>query len=273
MKKIINKIILLVMFAVAATSCLEDAITDFGKSPIITRFSEKEVTAEFLKDGLDNVYDYEVEIGYVGAGGEVLDEDVSVTIAIDSTSTATEGLEFTLSETNFTIPAGSRTISAILKVSTIPLDIDNPVDIVLAITSSSQTISDDNLVTITLQAVCPSNLEGEYIFENPIDEKVGRIVTVTATGTNTYIVSEDNLLPLSFVGGQYRAFYISDICNEVTITGGEIRDAYPSACAWYCISGSGSVDPVTGNISFQFRRPLFTGFDVNTFRDMVLIKQ
>ena len=164
------------LLAFTATACLDEPAVDFGQGPIITQFSNKEITNNFLQDGTGVVYDYDVAIEYQGADGYPLDEAVTITIAVDPSSTATEGVEFTVSETEFTIPAGSKTANATIQVNSADLDALNPLQAVLAITSSSQTVSDKNLVAITLQAICPSSLEGEYV-----NQKYGDPTTITST--------------------------------------------------------------------------------------------
>tara|TARA_B110000977_G_C11074337_1_gene490620 strand:- start:165 stop:938 length:774 start_codon:yes stop_codon:yes gene_type:complete len=257
MKNIINKIALLMLLAFTATACLDEPAVDFGQGPIITQFSNKEITNNFLQDGTGVVYDYDVAIEYQGADGYPLDEAVTITIAVDPSSTATEGVEFTLSETEFTIPAGSKTAYATIKVNSADLDALNPLKAVLAITSSSQTVSDKNLVAVTLQAICPSSLEGDYTFESARPEKVGITVTVTSTGPGTYTVSED-----PYFGGSY-SINISDVCGTITVIGGYLPDNFGIP-----VSGAGSVDETTGTISF-----LYTADGYLADRSIVLIKQ
>lgn len=269
MKTIINKVILLVFLALTATACLDDTIIDFGDSPILTQFSESEVNAEFLKNGIENIHDYEVNLGYLGKGGEVLNEDVNVTIAIDPSSTATEGLEFTLPQTTYTIPAGSRSVPVLLKVDTDPLDIDTPVTVVLVITSSSQTVADNNSISITLIPTCPTDLTGTYITNSSygpwalrtgIDDIPFFTITRSDESPNSFIVSHDNTSPFA------TPFTISDVCNEITITdGGYVFFGFP-----HTIQGGGSVDPVTGTISLSFT---VTPFVQRNPRELILEKQ
>lgn len=252
MKKTINKLILMMFVAFTVTSCLDEEAVDFGKGPIITQFSSKEITNNFLQDGTGVVYNYDVAIEYQGADGLPLDEAVTVTIAVDPSSTATEGIEFSLSETEFTIPAGSKTAYATIQVNSAELDALNPLQAVLAITSSSQTVSDKNLTSITLQAICPSSLEGEYV-----NQRWGDPTTITSTGPGTYSISRGDYFVSAY------SLNISDVCNNLTITGGFLADNYGIAQ-----SGQGSVDPATGTITLVYT---VDGYYEN--RTLVLIKQ
>lgn len=251
MKKTINKLALLMLFAITATSCLDEAAVDFGQGPIITQFSNKEITNNFLQDGTGVVYDYDVAIEYQGQDGLPINEDVTVTIAVDPSTTATEGVEFSLTETEFTIPAGSKTAFATIKVNSANLDALNPLQVVLAITSSTQTVSDKNLTAITLQAICPSNLAGTYEYQ-----RNGLIATVTEIGPGTYEVSRDNYFNSSYY------FYISDVCDNISYTGGILVD-------WgYPVAGSGTRDPNTGTISMKLTMDGFY-----TDRTFTMVKQ
>jgi len=242
MKKNINKLFLLALFAISAISCLDDNEVDFGKGPIITQFTNKTITSNFLQDGSNAVYEYEVPIEYRGGKGLALNEEVTITISVDAAaSTATEGKEFSLGETSFVIPAGEQQAVAIIMVNSAELDALNPLKAVLSIDSSSQTVSDKNTTEITLQAICPSALEGEYTFEAARADKIGKTITVTSTGPGTYAVSEDNRF-----GGSY-PIYISDVCGTITVIGGYLPDNFGIP-----VSGAGSVDENTGNISFDY---------------------
>jgi hypothetical protein len=258
MKNNINKLFLLVMFAVTATSCLDDEVIDFGKGPIITQFSNKTVTNNFLQDGSDAVYEYEVPIEYRGGAGLALKEEVTITISVDAAaSTATEGKEFSLPVTSFTIPAGSQQAFAKIMVNSAQLDALNPLTAVLQIESSSQTVSDSNKTVITLQAICPSALAGDYVFESARASKVGITIAVVSTGPGTYSVSED-----PYFGGVY-PIYISDVCGTITVTGGYLPDNFGIG-----VSGSGSVNETTGAISFSYTAD---GYFDN--RSVVLLKK
>jgi len=240
MKKIINKFIVIMLLAFTVTSCLDEDAVDFGNGPIVTQFSEKEITNNFLQDGTGTVYTYEFPIEYKGADGLPLDEDVTITISVDTeSSTATEGKEFSLGETSFTIPAGSQTALASIQVNSAELDAFNPLTAVIQIDSSSQTVSDNNKTYITLQAICPSELEGDYQYV--FSSGSTRAITVDVTGAGTYSVAGDD-----YFGSLY-PIYISDVCGNITITGGYLEDNFGIP-----VSGNGTIDEATGNISLTY---------------------
>ncbi|MDO6491963.1 MULTISPECIES: hypothetical protein [unclassified Cellulophaga] len=229
--------ILSLFLIVSCDSILDQDETDFGKGPIVVQFSAKTATGNFLQDENNVVYDYSIPIEYQGKDGLPLEEDVTITIAVAATSEATEGVEFSLSETNFTIPAGEKIATASIQVISENLDSADPKTLVLEIVSSSQTVSDKNETAIVLQAICPSELEGAYTYS----DGNGRSVTVDVTGAGTYSVSADNAFT-----GEY-PLYISDVCGDITITGGYLQDNFGIA-----VSGSGSVDEATGVITLVY---------------------
>lgn len=260
MKNTIRKItFILASVVVAAFSSSCDALldqdeTDFGQGPIVVQFPEAAISSNFLQDGSGAVYSYEVPIEYFGADGLPLDKEVTFSIAVDATSsTAVEGTEFSLGETEFTIPAGSNSASAVIMVNSENLDSNDPKQAVIEIVSSSETVSSNKAkIAITLQAICPSNLEGDYAYTSN-----GREVTITSTGTGTYSLSADDAF-----GGEY-PIYFSDVCNTLTITGGYLPDNFGIG-----VSGTGSVDPDTGTITLYYTAD---GYLDN--REMILEKQ
>lgn len=240
MKTFSIKIILLLIGVFTLSSCLfdEDA-RDYGKGPIVVQFPSASDSENFLQDGVATSYEYEIPIEYYGGDNyEPLDEDVTVTVAVSDDSEATEGVEFSISDKTVTIPAGSRTANLVVTVYVNELDATDPKAMVLEIVSSSQTVSSNkNVTSITLQAICPSDLAGSYVYSNGS----GRDVTLTSTGTGTYSVSTDNY----FRG--YYPLYISDVCGTLTITGGYLQDNFGIA-----VSGYGSVDDDTGVITLVY---------------------
>ncbi|AUC86454.1 hypothetical protein CW731_14710 [Polaribacter sp. ALD11] len=255
MKKTINKLILMMLVAFTVTSCLDEEAVDFGKGPIVTQFSKKEVTNNFLQDGTGIVYEYEVPIEYKGADGTPLNEDVTITISVDTaSSTATEGKEFSIEQTTFTIPAGSQTAVAKIMVNSAELDSANPLTAVIQIDSSTQTVSDSNKTVVTLQAICPSSLAGNYTFSDGSK----RNVTITEDGPGVYTVSRDN-----YLGTAYE-FYISDICGKIGVTGTYITNNF----AGYTSGGSGTVDETTGTITLSYTvAPIFSNQTMTLVKD------
>ncbi len=255
MKRFILNTFLAILALVSLNSCLlDDHETDYGKGPIVTQFPSANLSENFLQDGSNAVYDYEIPVEYFGADGTPLNEDVQVEVAVSSDSEAQEGVEFSLANTSVTIPAGENTGFVTVQVISEALDAFNPKDMVLEIVSSSQQVSSNkNKVAVTLQAICPSSLEGEYMYLNGVNGAI----TITETGSGKYEVSADNAF-----GAAY-PFNISDVCGTLTITGGYLPDNFGIP-----ISGYGEVDEETGEITFHYS---VEGYFDN--RSMVLVPQ
>lgn len=243
MKNIYNKILLIVLTlttGVGIVSCVEDNEIDYGEGPVVVRFTASNMSQNFLKDGSGAVYDCEIPLEYRGGRGIALSVPVTVTVAVNKEkSTATEGKEFELTTTEFTIPEGAFETKTFIKVKSEELDADDPKQVVLDIVSASKevTVSDNPSVAVTLQAICPSNLAGEYVYTTGAK----RDITITETGSGTYSVSADD-----YFRGEY-SFNITDVCGKLTVTGGFLTDNYGIA-----VSGSGTVDEETGEITITY---------------------
>lgn len=85
---------------------------------------------------------------------------------------------------------------------------------------------------------CPSELEGTYYYESI---GTGTPVVITNTGGKNYSVSRDNQFGTAY------AFTIRDVCDNITVTGGDIPDNFDIPN-----SGSGTVDPNTGEITIYY---------------------
>lgn len=257
MKKIILKIFLTVIGVLTLSACLlDDTVTDFGKGPIVVQFPAKEASQNFLQDESNKVYDYKVPIEYFGKNGLPLDEDVTVVVEVDDSKEdyAKEGVEFSIPNKKVVIPAGSNRDSLLVKVNSKVLDSSNPKEMVLKIVESSQTPSDSkNLTKITLQAICPSALQGDYVYTTGRK----RDVTIEATGAGTYTVSADDAFNSEY------SFNISDVCGKLKVTGGFLQDNYNIA-----VSGTGSVDKATGTITI-----IYTADGYLSNKEMVLVKK
>ncbi|WP_289038944.1 hypothetical protein [uncultured Zobellia sp.] len=170
MKKIFLKFnfIAALLLVVLFTSC--DAIVDqdevdFGKGPILAQFQNTTDELNIIKNPNISFIDYEIPITYFGGKNVVLDRDVEVTIATSADSEAKEGVDFELTSTSLTIPAGANTANTSVRILTtdlVPFDFK---DIILEITSSSEAVSDVNSMNLTLKTLDENTLAGTYDVE------------------------------------------------------------------------------------------------------------
>lgn len=213
----------LILIAIAFGSCdsiIDQDKTDFGKGPVLTYFTEGEAEVNIIKDIANTPKNYEFEISYVGGRNVALEKDVTVTIATSKLSEAKEGVEFELPTKTFTIPAGKNSAKASLKILTgglVPFDFK---DIVLEIVSSSESVADNNTMTITVKALGARSLAGEYEVMESSYYRIGVLNTsATAKVGETRVIealSETLYKHKEYVGGfAGNEFYFTVDNNDV----------------------------------------------------------
>jgi len=185
------------------SSCLvEDDLVDFGDSPVLVQFANSSVTANFIRDDANpGIFTYDIPVVLIGGKNQPISKSVDVTVSIDPSSTATEGVEFNLLTSSLTIPAGQTSAPIQIEVLTENLDPDDPKTLVLSIDSSSLTISDSFKTSIDLQAACPFDITtfygtydatgdgGDYtveVVEGPAENTL-LVTNLTNTGGETVI--------------------------------------------------------------------------------------
>ena len=167
MKKIFlnyQLILVAVLGSVMFSSCLvEDDAIDFGDTPVLVQFENTSITANFIKEE-DNpeTYVYDIPVTLIGAKNQPLDRAVDVTVAVSSSSTATEGVEYNLLTKNVTIPAGQMSAPVQIEVMSGNLDPFDAKTLVLDITAASENISESFQTSVDLQAACPFDITTFY---------------------------------------------------------------------------------------------------------------
>lgn len=141
---------------------LDQSETDFGKGPVLAQFINPVAELNIIKTEANTPVDFNFEVSYFGGKNVLLEEDVTITIATSSLTEVQEGTGFELLTTSLTIPAGQTSTTGSLRVFTEPLIPFDFKDIVLEITSSSQSISELNTMTLTLKALGADSLAGVY---------------------------------------------------------------------------------------------------------------
>ena len=220
------------------TSCVLDQNRDnFGEGPVIVQFQKATANQSFVQKGTNELTNVKAVIESFGGDNLPTTSDITVTIAVSTVSEAKEGVDVIIPNKTVTIPAGKNAADLILQVNADKLTVGTPKKLVLEIVSSSQVISDGKgKMTITLNAICESNLAGSYTYTTGSKKSV----TVTSNGTGTYMVNRDNAFNADY------AFTFSDNCGVLTVTGGDLSGmGYP-------VSGSGTVNTATGDITIIY---------------------
>ena len=144
-------------------------------------------------------------------------------ITVSDKSTA-DPVSYTI-PTSITMPANSNVASLQIDVEDINI-ISSRVLILKLEEKSGLFIGNDNEFTINLLRICVSDIAGAYTYGS------GKPATVTETSPNNYEVSGDGMFNANY------PFNINDACDEITVTGGFLPDAYGIP-----IAGAGMVMP------------------------------
>lgn len=224
-KYLLTKSIAVFLLAVTFTSCdaiLDQEEIDFGKGPVLTTFTDSEAEVNIIKDVANTPKDFSFEISYAGGKNVALDKDVTVTIATKSTSEAKEGVEFELPVKTFTIPAGQTSATASIKILTaglVPFDFK---DIVLEIVDSSESIAENNTLTITVKALGANSLAGRYEIITGNYWRIGVLSSFATTGGGIRVIEalSETLYKHkdyvgSFPGNDW--YFTVDANNKVTV--------------------------------------------------------
>lgn len=153
--------------------------------------------------------------------GAQVPDPIELTIGIDPSSTAVQGVHYRLKTNVVTIPANSSFVDFPIEILTENLDANESADLMLNIIDAGEVKISANYRSVTLQIrlACASDLAGTY-----------RTVNVGTGGTLNYQVSITEVEPLTYrisdiTGGLYALEYgaednpaiFTDLCNELTI--------------------------------------------------------
>ena len=251
MKKLnrLNKLLLLLILPLFCVSCLVDdedngGLQGINNSPYIVGFTSSSALESYFEDVGPVSVDLQVDV-LGGNAGKALPTDIQVSYEIDPASTATEGNEFSLNGSSFTIPAGTTFGILPIQINTGGLDPDQPTTLVLKLTTtnnSSIVSAINDTYTITFVG-CQSNHAGTYT--NPdVPSGAGGQATITQTSPNTYTVSA---LPYLGTGGGVNPieFSFTNVCGDINITDWGFGGSF-------LIIGTGELDETTGAITFRY---------------------
>ena len=194
-------ILLSAVFALFFVNCSEDEgdIDTFGPNTTIVGFAD-----DFTSNQGTNIDDaiITVPVDLISYANETLPtSDVTVQYEVDASSTAVAGVDYDVpTNASVTIPAGSTVATFPITIHPSAFDPESPRTLVLNLTSASNAVVglQYSQITITLQGVCVSELEGVY-------SSVGLRVE---TGTQYFFTNEDiTKIGLSTYETEYIAGY------------------------------------------------------------------
>lgn len=206
MKKLKLVLILLVSSFVLHSCLLDDDEVDFGDTPVLVQFANSTVTANFIKDEANpETFTYDIPVTIIGAKNQPLNRAVDLSVSVDPSSTATEGVEYNLLSNSVTISAGQMSTNVQIEVLSENLDPDDPKTLVLAIETASETISESFKTSVDLQAACPFDITTFYGSYDAVEDGQYEYVVEIMEGpvantlliTNLYETGGETVIELS----------------------------------------------------------------------------
>ncbi|WP_200980200.1 DUF4843 domain-containing protein [Echinicola sp. 20G] len=189
------------------------------------------LTENFVRISDDQTDMAEIQVNLVGTA---LNNDVTVNVEVDPSSTAIAGVHYSLPSQSMTIPAGEVVGTFNVEVLTGNISPDEEPDLVLNITDASGVKVSANYSSMTykMRVICDSDLAGTYAVvwdvliigdgeggasQTLTNYSFGNTIEITEAGVGVYQLSD-----MSF--GLYPAGYgdtgptgrISDNCNVIT---------------------------------------------------------
>lgn len=175
MKKIKYYLLFVVMTSMTFTSCLvdQDALSDsFDEGPNLVGFAETELTIGTVADG--ETHAAEIPLKFIGPTSLTATEPIQVNISVDPSSTAVEGVHYTLESTTVTLNPGDE-VADNLPITILTEGIETPADEIPILNLTITEVSSDGQVVVNgktgsasvqLAYLCPfdiNNLAGTYI--------------------------------------------------------------------------------------------------------------
>lgn len=253
MKKL--KYILIFILSVGLlNSCLIDDETphdDYDQGPNLAGFLNSTTGIMEVADGTE--YTEEIEMVLQGPTSNEITNDITVTLAVDPSSTAIEGTHYRLDNTTITLKASNDHLAlfefTMLTDGVIAPLAKSPVLVleIVSATGDPNVIANGKKITITLNYGCPSNLAGIYdalVIGN--GETATFVETITEYGYGKYGTTRVGTWS-EFSSGFGLEF--EDVCNTITVPLHDLGHMYSNEIWGH---KEGSVDPVTGVITLYY---------------------
>ncbi|MBQ0769829.1 MAG: hypothetical protein KBT58_11085 [Bizionia sp.] len=255
------KILLLVLTLSALNfSCLVDDEDEGGlqgieNSAYLIGFAKKTENESYFVDEGAIVKNYPVSI-LGGNAGNPTTSDVAVTFTVDPSSTAVAGNEYNLTTSSFVIPAGANYGTIPVTINTGGLDPDAPTFLKLNLTSSTGSVISDLNDSLTINFVgCQSEVDTFTYAVTTIRISDGGLMNsqlenITMESVNVFRTATVGPYGPGAAGGSIggtEGFTFNDVCGEITVESQNLVSLYSNQ-----VFGSGSVDPVTGDIEITY---------------------
>jgi hypothetical protein len=164
----INKIYIFLAMLVATlttTACFDDQGSDtlFGGNQVEFNAANlpNGLTQSFVRLNAAQTNNVDIQVNRVSTSGLGA---ITVTVEADPTSTAVEGVHYSLASKSITIPAGEFTANLPVTVLTGNIDPSERPDLILKITSATgaEVSANYGSLKLAIRVICPSDLQGTY---------------------------------------------------------------------------------------------------------------
>jgi hypothetical protein len=204
--------------------------SNIADSPVIIGWTKSDVSESYFSDigTLHNTY----PLSITGGNGGLTTADITVTLAVNTSSTATEGQEFNLPTKSFVIPAGSAFASIPIDVITGGFNSSSPTTVTVDISLSSNAAVVDGLskqLNLTFVG-CKSDvanfhymvtLNGRGHTYGPYDE------TITEESVNSFLTYSVGYWDPPLNPGHGIRFSV--ICGVIHIQNQDLADMYSNS--------------------------------------------
>ncbi|NHN26051.1 hypothetical protein FIA58_010225 [Flavobacterium jejuense] len=247
------KILLITLVASALSiSCLVDDEIPLLESTNATTlytvgFQQTNKTANVLIDGTGSVESYSLPVDLLSGQEFTQTPSITVTYEVDPSSTAVLGTHYNITSGNsVNIPADRDFGTIDFSFDTNNLDVNDPRTVVInLLTSSNGSVAEQfKKVTLTIQGVCPSDYAGVYTCPQNISS-TAPIVNITEIAPNVYNMDAMPYIALGGSGGSPAFIEFSEVCGVVQ---------WGSWQGDTLAEGDGTIDPITGVITFNYLR-------------------
>ena len=222
--RILNYLFIFCLLAMAV-ACVDDTAPEdaIGKVPNTASFINASLNFTAIATGAE--YTKKVPMEVKGPSLEGISGNVTATISVDPSSTAVEGVHYSLKETTIALSPDNNLLGE-FPVTMLTAGIEPPLEnapvLVLnvsAVTGGGNVIADAKKVTINFLYLCNSVLEGDYIVSILRSDNgvvYVRNETITKTGTGEYRSLYFGHYALGVLGGE-PGFTFLDVCDDITV--------------------------------------------------------
>ncbi len=253
--KHIKYIFLIAIVSVFFTSCDERTNTlveEIEAQPNTIGFVDRALSFSGISDGTQ--YPSMVPFQVVGPSSRELTGTYTATITVDASSTAEEGVHFSIPNKTLEVSAENDNLLGLVEIIMLSEGIEAPLATapvavlnVTAATGSGNIIASGAQLRISLLYLCPSELAGSYEATIVRDDGLTAIYpdVLTETGVGQYRSTTIGTWGPGAIGGT-PGFDFTDVCDVITIPQQDLVDFYSNQVFQ---AGESARNPDTGVIT------------------------